>query len=140
MAPDKDVVRFTVSLPRELLRELDQRIIQRGYHSRSELVRDLIREKMVADQWAVDTADVVGVLAISYDHHERQLLQRLTDVQHHSRVNVLCTTHVHVEHDQGLEAIVLRGHPAEIERLCIQIGGLRGVRTAGLTRAAHVGL
>jgi CopG family transcriptional regulator, nickel-responsive regulator len=140
MATDKDVVRFTVSLPRELLRELDQRIIQRGYHSRSELVRDLIREKMVADQWSADNTDVVGVLAISYDHHERQLLQRLTDVQHHSRVNVLCTTHVHVEHDQCLEAIVLRGRPGEIERLCIQIGGLRGVKTAGLTRTAHMGL
>jgi len=140
MASAKDVVRFTVSLPRELLRELDRGIIQRGYHSRSEFVRDLIREKMVAARWSADTAEVVGVLSISYDHHERQLLQKLTDVQHHSRVNVLCTTHVHIEHDQCLEAIVLRGRPAEIEQLCIRIGGLRGVRTAGLTRTAHVGL
>jgi CopG family nickel-responsive transcriptional regulator len=140
MAINEGAVRFTVSLPRDLLRELDGRIIQRGYHSRSEFVRDLIREKMVADQWSSDATAVVGVLAISYDHHERQLLQRLTDVQHDSRVNVLCTTHVHLEHDHCVEAIVIRGSATEIERLCIRIGGLRGVRTAGLTRTARVEL
>jgi len=140
MATDEGAVRFTVSLPRGLLRELDERIIRRGYHSRSEFVRDLIREQIVADQWSSDRAEVAGVLAISYDHHERQLLRRLADVQHDSHVNVLCSAHVHLEHDRCLEAIVLRGRPSEIERLCIRIGGLRGVRTAGLTRTARVDL
>lgn len=138
MKRQEETVRFTVSIPKKLLDELDRRIVGRGYDSRSEFVRDLIRERIVADEWADQESEVVGVLTISYDHHQRQLVQKLIDVQHAHHVNVLCTTHVHMDHDHCLEAIVLRGRPGEIERLCIAIGGLRGVRTAGLTRAARV--
>jgi CopG family nickel-responsive transcriptional regulator len=113
-------------------------VIRRGYASRSEFVRDLIRERIVADRWAEGSREVVGVLTIGYDHHQRQLVQKLIDIQHTRHVNVLCTTHVHMDHDHCLEAIVLKGRPAEIERLCNEIGGLRGVKTAGLTQASRV--
>jgi CopG family nickel-responsive transcriptional regulator len=138
MSRREGVIRFTVSLPRSLLRELDQRIIRRGYDSRSEFVRDLIREKLVEEQWSAGGEDVMGVLTISYDHHQRGLAQRLIDVQHRHHVNVLCTTHVHTDQDHCLEAIVLRGRAADIQQLGIEIAGLRGVRSAGLTRAGKV--
>jgi CopG family nickel-responsive transcriptional regulator len=138
MSAQEDTIRFSVSIPRKLFRELDRRVIRRGYPSRSEFVRDLIRERIVADRWAEGAREVVGVLTIGYDHHQRQLVQRLIDIQHNRHVNVLCTTHVHMDHDHCLEAIVLKGRPSEIERLCNEISGLRGVKTAGLTRASRV--
>ncbi len=138
MGKEKPVSRICVSLPASLLRELDRRVIRRGYASRSEFVSDLIREQMVEDKWAAGKEQVVGVLTITYDHHQSGLPQRLIDVQHRKHINVLCTTHVHLDRGHCLETIIIRGRPREIERLAIRSGGLRGVRFAKLTRASTV--
>jgi CopG family nickel-responsive transcriptional regulator len=127
-------IRFTVSLPGGLLDELDARIVRRGYSSRSELVRDLIRKEMVRDAWAGGDTEMIGVLAIAYDHHQTGLTDRLHAVQHKRFVHVLCTQHVHIDHHNCLETIVLRGHPDEIAGLALEIGGQKGVRHAELTR------
>ncbi len=132
--------RFTVSLPEPLLDELDRRIIQRGYDSRSELVRDLIRGQLVQEAWDEEGGEVHGVLTICYDHHQRDLKDRLHKIQHDRFVHILCTTHVHLDHDNCLETIILRGSPAEISRMSLQISGLKGVVFSGLTRAAIPGL
>jgi CopG family nickel-responsive transcriptional regulator len=138
MAKDERVTRFSVSLPDSLLAELDRRVIRRGYASRSELVRDLIRERMVEDKWKTDTEKVVGVLTISYDHHQRGLLQKIVDLHHSQYINILCTTHVHLDRHNCLETIIIKGHPQEIERIAVKSAGLRGVRFAKLTRASAV--
>jgi CopG family nickel-responsive transcriptional regulator len=137
MPRSDETVRLSISLPARLLEELDRRVIRKGYASRSEFVRDLVREKLVEDAWADGTRDMVAVLTIGFDHHQRELTERLAEVQHDSHANVLCSTHVHLSHRECLEAIILRGKPAEIERLALVIGGLKGVRFAGLTRAAE---
>lgn len=138
VAKTEDTIRLSVSLPRRLLEELDEGVISKGYASRSELVRDLIRERLVADTWADADEEVSGVLTIVYDHHQRDLTQQIVDVQHRELVHVVATTHVHMDHDNCLEVIILRGRPAEIERLSIEIGGLRGVRLAKLTQASRI--
>jgi len=140
MGKENRVSRICVSLPAGLLRELDRRVIRRGYASRSEFVSDLIREQMVEDEWAAGEKEVVGVLTITYDHHQPGLPQRLINVQHRNHINVLCTTHVHLDRGQCLETIIIKGRPQEIERLAIRSGGLRGVRFAKLTRAAMVAI
>jgi CopG family nickel-responsive transcriptional regulator len=140
MSKTEETIRFSVSLPRPLLEEIDQRVVGKGYASRSELVRDLIRERLVADAWACGTEEVAGVLTIVYDHHQRDLTQQIVDVQHRDFVHVIATTHVHVDHHNCLEVIILRGRPAEIERLSLEIGGLRGVRFAKLTQTARLAL
>jgi len=137
-AKKDDTIRFTVSLPARLLSELDKRVGKNSYASRSEYVRDLIREQMVETKWSDSIEDVFGVLTISYDHHQRELTQRILDIQHSSYVNVLCATHVHLDHHNCLEAIIIKGQPVEIERISIQIGGLRGVKFARLTQASIV--
>lgn len=134
----ESTVRFTVSLPRALLGELDRRMIDRGYASRSEYVRDLIREQLILEKWQSAEEEVVGVLTICYDHHQRELAERIMQLQHRRFVNVLCTTHVHLDREDCLEAIFLRGKPEEVERLGIEIGGLRGVKFSRLTRASKV--
>lgn len=138
MAKKEDMIRFSVSLPRKLLREIDRRVVKKGYASRSEFVRDLIREKMVVDKWLNSKEDVVGVLSISYDHHERELARKIMEAQHNRYVNVLCSTHVHLDHNNCLETIIIKGTPPEIEKISIKISGLRGVKFAKLTRASKV--
>jgi CopG family nickel-responsive transcriptional regulator len=131
-----EIVRLSISLPASLLSELDRRVIRRGYSSRSEFVRDLVRAKLTEDTWSRGKDEVVAVLTIGFDHHRHDVSERINEVQHHSHANVLCSTHVHLSHDECLEAIILRGRPEEIERLSLEIGGLKGVRFAGLTRAS----
>ncbi|WP_029364306.1 ribbon-helix-helix protein, CopG family, partial [Helicobacter pylori] len=82
---DDSIIRFSVSLQQNLLDELDNRIIKNGYSSRSELVRDMIREKLVEDNWAEDNPNdgsKIAVLVVIYDHHQRELNQRMIDIQH----------------------------------------------------------
>ena len=134
MTPDEKTIRFSISLPAGLLAELDARFTDRGYASRSELVRDLIRKEMVRDDWAGGTRDMVGILCISYDHHHAGLTDKLHEIQHKQFVHVLCTQHVHVDHHTCVETIVLRGKPEQIERMALEIGGLKGVDFAELTR------
>lgn len=136
MKDSKELARVTVSLPEGLLNELDQRFVAQGYASRSELVRDMIREKLVEERWSAEDEEVFGVLTISYDHHQRGLTEKINHIQHHSYINVLCTTHVHLDHDHCLETIIVRGKPGEIEQLVTRIGGMRGVRFSKLTRAS----
>jgi CopG family nickel-responsive transcriptional regulator len=134
-----ETIRFSVSLPKPLLDELDRRVVGKGYASRSELVRDLIRERLVEEAWERGDEEVAGVLTIVYDHHQRELTQHILDIQHRQYVHVVATTHVHIDHHNCLETIILRGLPAEIERLSQEIGGLRGVRFADLTRTSRLG-
>jgi len=134
-----ETIRFTVSLPRNLLDELDASMTHRGYASRSELVRDLIRARMVEAAWAAPDAEVHGVLTIVYDHHRRGLTDKLHTVQHNQYVHILCTQHVHLDHDHCLETIVIKGTPGEIEKMALEIGGLKGVEFAELTRTGVAG-
>lgn len=138
MKKTEKTIRFTVSLPDRLLGELDKRVSKRKYTSRSEYVRDLIRADMLEDKWRDTSEEVVGVLTIGYDHHQRLLTQKLVDIQHNRFVNVLCATHVHLDHDNCLEAIILQGKPAEIERIQAKIAALRGVKFARLSRAGRL--
>lgn len=131
-------IRFSVSLPKPLLDELDDRVVNKGYASRSELVRDLIRERIVVETWERGDSEVAGVLTIVYDHHQRDLTQHILDIQHRQYVHVVATTHVHMDHHNCLETIIIRGKPSEIERLSLEIGGLRGVRFSALTRASKI--
>ncbi len=138
MAKPDDTIRFTVSLPSGLLKSLDKRVGKKGYASRSEFVRDLIREQIVEAKWADSHEDVFGVLTIGYDHHKRGLTQKIVDAQHSAYVNILCSTHVHLDHHHCLEAIIIKGRPREIEKIRIGLGGIRGVEFAKLSRASTV--
>lgn len=137
MNSQENTIRFSVSLPEGLLTELDRRVTHKGYASRSELVRDLIRERLVEDAWQDGGEVVVGVLTIVYDHHQRELTQRLIDIQHHQYLQVMCTTHVHMDHHNCLETIIIRGQPDQIEQTTAAIGGMKGVKFARLTRTSR---
>lgn len=130
------IIRFCVSIPENMLDELDNKIIKNGYASRSEFVRDLIREKMVEDKWHDENSEVSGVLTLIYDHHQRDLAQKLIDVQHDRFANVLCTNHVHLDEHNCLETIIVKGKPDEIDQMVLEISGLKGVKYSKLTKTA----
>ncbi|NIM65432.1 MAG: nickel-responsive transcriptional regulator NikR [Candidatus Latescibacteria bacterium] len=138
MAKKENTIRFSVSLSEKLLKEMDRRVVNKGYSSRSEFIRDLIREKIVEDKWQTTKEEVVGILSISYDHHQRDLTERIMHAQHSRYVNILCSTHVHLDHNNCLETIIMKGSPPEIEKISIEISGIRGVKFAKLTRASKV--
>lgn len=77
-----ETIRFSISLPKSLLKELDEKMIKKGYASRSEFVRDLIRKELVEEKWSSTSEEVYGVLTIIYDHHKKELAERLIDIQH----------------------------------------------------------
>ena len=128
-------IRFTVSLPEELLAALDRRVQTRGYESRSGLVRDLIREKLVEDRWQDEGKDVVGVLTISYDHHQRDLTHKIMEIQHNQYVHILCSTHVHLDHHNCLEVLVLKGPGQEVRALAERLIATKGIMFGKLSLA-----
>lgn len=132
----EDIIRFSVSLPKQLLVELDNKVSTQGYASRSEFTRDLIRDKIVRDSWDSGEAGLIGVLSIIYDHHQSELLNKMLKLQHEAEVEVSCSMHVHMDHHNCLEIIVLRGDASYIRSFSDKIAGLKGVKFAELTRAA----
>ncbi|MCD6129319.1 nickel-responsive transcriptional regulator NikR [Candidatus Bipolaricaulota bacterium] len=126
------IVRFGVSMDEELLARFDADIVRRGYANRSEAIRDLIRERLVREEWRAGE-EVVGVITLVYDHHVRNLEARITDIQHDHYHKVISTMHIHLDRDNCLEIIAVRGKGAEIAELAAKLIGLKGVRHGRLT-------
>jgi len=125
------VSRIGVSLEDDLLQEFDRLLEKRGYENRSEAIRDLIREALVAE--SVDSnKPVVGTLTLVYDHHVPNLSQKLTEVQHHGGALVLAATHVHLDHNYCLEVIIMKGRSNEISEIADRMLALRGVELGKL--------
>jgi len=133
---DNSVIRFSVSLPEKLLVELDKKVNEQGYASRSEYTRDLIRERIVKDSWKDDDSEVIGVLTMIYTHHQNDLVDRILTIQHDAKIKIMCNTHVHIDHDNCLETIMIQGVVSEIKDFAQKIGGLKGVKFSKLVEAA----
>jgi CopG family transcriptional regulator, nickel-responsive regulator len=122
-----DLVRTGVSLERELLESFDKAIGRKGYRNRSEAIRDLIRERLV-DEQADENRMVVATLTMVYDHHRPQLSEKLIEAQHRAGGKVLAATHVHLDHHNCLEVIIMKGRSGEVRHLGDQILSFRGVK------------
>jgi len=121
--------RFTISLSEELAREFDALIAERGYENRSEAVRDLIRRALQAQRrQAQPHAHCVGCLSYVYNHHERDLADRLIELQHEFHDLCVSTLHVHLDHENCMEGVVLRGHLEEVQAFADRLIAERGVR------------
>jgi len=121
------IVRTGISLDRELLARFDRAIAQKGYGSRSEAIRDLVREHSVQVDVARNKV-VVGTLTVVYNHHQPGLSERLIAAQHHYHGKVLAVTHVHLDSRNCLEVVIAKGRSAEVQHLADQILSLRGVK------------
>jgi len=123
-----NVVRFGVSIPPELLEKFDARIRAAGYPNRSEAIRDIIRDYLVRQEWEQPQANVVGTVTLVYDHHVRQLDANLTELQHQHHDIIHCATHVHVDHDNCIEVVVVEGPAEEVRHVAEALIAMRGVK------------
>lgn len=130
-----DLVRFGVAMDADLLQRFDDHIEEKGYANRSEALRDLIRADLVNAHLKRDGL-AVATLTLVYDHHVRELSEKLTDMQHDLGEHVVSTLHVHLDHDHCLEVIVLRGPSGLIESAANRLLATKGVEHGRLVATA----
>lgn len=128
-----DLSRIGVAIDADLLGQFDRLIGERGYGSRSEAFRDLIRDALVNEAAGSEDTPVVGTITLVYDHRQRRLSDRLTALQHEHHHAMLSTLHVHLDHDRCLEVVVVRGRAGEVRRVADALISMKGVKHGRLT-------
>jgi len=127
------VTRFSVSLPASLARELDRMAREKGYDNRSLAVADMIRAHLVEHRQDLGTGEIAGSITLVYDHHRHHLQDLLTDLQHDHREVIISSLHCHLDHDNCLEVLAVRGSAASIKRLSDEMIAAKGVKHGKLT-------
>ncbi len=125
------LIRFGVSIPESLSKKFDEHIRKKHYSNRSEALRDLIRKELIQEEIEQDM-EVVGVVNLLYDHHKRELTDKLTELQHNHHHIVLSTMHIHLDHRNCLEVILLRGRSQEVKDLADALIATKGVKHGNL--------
>ncbi len=120
--------RFGVSLNSDLLEQFDKLIENKGYGNRSEAIRDLIREELVSEEWKKEDNETVGVFSLVYDHHKGDLSQAINHIQHNSLEIIRSSTHIHIDHNNCLEVIILKGRSSEIKKLTDLLTSTNGIK------------
>jgi CopG family nickel-responsive transcriptional regulator len=128
-----DLSRIGVAIDSDLLEQFDHLIGQRGYTNRSEAFRDLIRDALVEKTWESPESQVVGTVTLVYNHHVRMLNEKLTDIQHDHHQSILSALHVHLDHDNCLEVLVVRGTSANVRKIADVLISTKGVKHGRLT-------
>jgi len=123
-----DITRFGISIDSDLLESFDRLIAQKGYQNRSEAIRDLIRNALVEEKTTSGQEEMVGTLTMVYNHHVRDLADKLTEQQHQHHQQVVSALHVHLDAHNCLEVLVLKGSSAEINRIANELLGVKGVK------------
>ena len=121
-------IRFGVSLDSDLLEKFDDLCDKKSYQTRSEAIRDLIRNMLVSQEWEELEGETAGTLSLVYDHHQSGLAQRLTEIQHDHHDVILSTLHVHLDHYNCLEVLVLKGQADSIKSLAHRLISTKGVK------------
>ncbi len=128
-----DIIRFGVSIDSQLIKKFDALTNRKGYATRSEAIRDMIRDTLVEDEWEAGAQETVGTITIVYNHHTRELEHALTDMQHKSFHQIISTLHVHLDAHNCLEVLVVKGKGQEIKKIADRLIGTRGVKHGKLT-------
>jgi len=126
------LVRFGVSLEQDLSEKFDRLVREKKYACRSEAFRELIRRELVEKEWR-SGKEVAGAITLVFDHHKRELLNRLTDVQHDFQKIIISTQHVHLDHSHCLEIIAVKGQPELVQKLADGLHSLRGIKHVTLS-------
>lgn len=128
-----ELSRIGVAIDSDLLEKFDALILSRGYNNRSEAFRDLIREELVQKTWERPDSQVVGTVTLVYDHHVRLLNEKLTDLQHSHFHHILSTLHVHLDHNNCLEVLVVKGKAGTVKKIADALISTKGVKHGRLT-------
>jgi CopG family nickel-responsive transcriptional regulator len=129
----EQVSRFSVSLPPQLLKQLDGMAREKGYENRSQAIADMIRAQLVEHRQKSGTAEIAGTITLVYDHHKQHVQATLTDIQHDHHSVIISTLHVHLDHDNCLEVLVVRGKADVIRKIADELTTAKGVKHGKLT-------
>jgi len=132
-----EVVRFSVSLEEELFERFERFRTEKNAATRSEAVRQLIHDGLTRHAWADvrRDQDVAGTLTLVYDHHRQSLRDHMMDLQHNNTDLIVSVLHTHLDHEECLEVLVLRGPAGRLQDLAAELGGLKGIRKSELVMA-----
>jgi CopG family transcriptional regulator, nickel-responsive regulator len=130
-----DLVRFGVSLSKSLLDKFDSLIKEKNYSNRSEAFRDLIRQELVKKEWETG-GEIAGAVILIYDHHKRDLLNKITDIQHDFQKVIISTQHIHLDHHNCLEIVAVKGNPAEVQKLANILKSTKSIKYSTLSMSS----
>jgi len=130
-----DLIRFGISIEKELSDKFDRFIKEKNYTNRSEAIRDLIRDTFVKEAWR-QNKNVSGAISMVYDHHQRELVDKVIDIQHDFSRFIISSQHVHLNHHDCLEVVVVKGVSKEIQKLADRLKSIKGVKNVNLAVAA----
>ncbi len=122
------ITRFGISMDDALLSRFDEYISGHGYANRSEAIRDMVRDRLIKEEWEDETGETVGTITLVYDHHQRELTEKLTEQQHRWHSQILSTLHVHLDARHCLEVLAVRGKTAVLKKIADQLISARGVK------------
>jgi len=128
-----NTVRFGISLDEKLLGSFDQLIEQKSYMNRSEAIRDLIRASLVEERLGSEDQEAVGTVTLVYNHHVRDLSDKLTEHQHSHHDQIISSLHVHLDAHNCLEVLIIRGAVRDIKQIADELIGVKGVKHGKLT-------
>ena len=128
------VTRFGVSLEDELLKKFDALLDRIGYRNRSEAIRDLIRNRMVKQDWKDEDKEIVGILSLIYNHEKSEVTEKLNHIQHEHIGAIVSTTHIHLDSHNCLEVVILKGKSRDIEKISDLLQSTKNVKHGGLLR------
>jgi CopG family nickel-responsive transcriptional regulator len=125
--------RFSVSLPPTLLKQLDEMTGEKGYDNRSLAIADMIRAQLVEHRQKSDSGEIAGTITLVYDHHKMHVQETLTEIQHDHHDVILSTVHVHLDHHNCLEVLIVRGKASVIRKIADELIAAKGVKHGKLT-------
>lgn len=130
---NETVSRFSISLPPSLLQQLDEMTREKGYDNRSLAIADMIRDRLVEHQEKTGKSEMVGTITLVYDHHKPHLQASLTDIQHDYNDVILSTVHVHLDHHNCLEVLLVRGKADLLRKIADELISAKGVKHGKLS-------
>ncbi len=134
-----DIIRFGISLEKALLANFDNLIKRRKYTNRSEAIRDLIRQELLKKELEEDR-EVAGAITFMYDHHQRDLLNKIIDVQHDHQDIIQSSQHIHLDHHNCLEIVAVKGNYGKVSKLADTLKALKGVKHGSLSMSGTGGI
>lgn len=130
-----ELVRFGIAMDETLLGRFDELLVRRSYPNRSEAIRDLVRKELDQDAWERGQ-HTVATISLVYDHHVRELTEKLNEIQHDHGSLIVSALHVHLDHHHCLEVIVVKGNARQLKSLADRLLGTKGVVSGSIVAAA----
>jgi len=130
-----ELFRFGISLPKDLIDKFDKLIRGKNYTNRSKAFGDLIRQELIKKEW-LEGKEIAGAVTLIYDHHKRELLDKITNVQHNFQKVIISTQHIHLDYNNCLEIVAIKGNPKEAQKLADTLKSTKGIKHATLSMSS----